>query len=62
MKRTASFLFLIALILIFFVLNLLMGTVKIPIGEVLSILVSPSSGEVGEGASISHNIIWSSRL
>lgn len=62
MKRTASFLFLIALILIFFVLNLLLGTVKIPIGEVLSILVSPSSGEVGEGASISHNIIWSSRV
>lgn len=62
MKRTASFLFLIALILIFFVLNLLLGTVKIPIGEVLSILVSPSSGEVGEGTSISHNIIWSSRV
>ena len=61
MKRTASFLFLILLILSLFILNLLLGTVKIPVGEVLGILFSaPSAG--GDGASIFHNIIWSSRV
>jgi len=61
MKRTASFLFLILLILSLFILNLLLGTVKIPVGEVLGILFSaPSAG--GGGASIFHNIIWSSRV
>ena len=61
MKRTASFLFLILLILSLFILNLLLGTVKIPVGEVLGILFSPSTAG-GDGASVFHNIIWSSRV
>ncbi len=63
MKRTASFLFLVALILALFVLNLLLGTVKIPVGEVLGILFSPSStaGD-GGGSSIHANIVWNSRV
>ena len=61
MKRTASFLFLILLILSLFILNLLLGTVKIPVGEVVGILFSPPSAG-GDGASIFHNIIWSSRV
>ena len=61
MKRTASFLFLILLILSLFILNLLLGTVKIPVGEVLGILFSPPTAG-GDGAYIFHNIIWSSRV
>lgn len=61
MKRTASFLFLILLILSLFILNLLLGTVKIPVGEVVGILFSPPTAG-GDGASIFHNIIWSSRV
>lgn len=61
MKRTASFLFLILLILSLFILNLLLGTVKIPVGEVLGILFSPPTAG-GDGASVFHNIIWSSRV
>ena len=61
MKRTASFLFLTLLILSLFILNLLLGTVKIPMGEVLSILFSPPTS-VGDGGSIASNIIWSSRV
>ena len=55
------FIGLVALIAVLFVLNLLLGTVKIPIGEVLSILLSPSSAGGGE-ASVASNIIWSSRV
>ena len=61
MKRTASFLFLILLILSLFILNLLLGTVKIPVGEVIGILFSPPTAG-GDGASVFHNIIWSSRV
>lgn len=61
MKRTASFLFLILLIFSLFILNLLLGTVKIPVGEVLGILFSPPTAG-GDGAYIFHNIIWSSRV
>lgn len=53
---------LVALIAVLFVLNLLLGTVKIPMGEVLSILFSPPSGGTGEGASVAANIIWNSRV
>ncbi|MBR0432991.1 MAG: iron ABC transporter permease [Bacteroidaceae bacterium] len=53
---------LVALIAVLFVLNLLLGTVKIPMGEVLSILFSPHSGGTGEGASVAANIIWNSRV
>ena len=55
------FIGLVALIAVLFVLNLLLGTVKIPIGEVLSILLSPASEGGGE-ASVASNIIWSSRV
>ncbi len=55
------FIGLVALIAVLFVLNLLLGTVKIPIGEVLSILLSPASAGGGE-ASVAANIIWSSRV
>ena len=55
------FIGLVALIAVLFVLNLLLGTVKIPIGEVLSILLSPASAGGGE-ASVASNIIWSSRV
>ena len=55
------FIGLVALIAVLFVLNLLLGTVKIPIGEVLSILISPASAGGGE-ASVASNIIWSSRV
>ncbi len=63
MKRTASFLFLVALILALFVFNLLLGTVKIPVGDVLGILFTPSStaGD-GGGSSIHANIVWISRV
>ena len=56
------FVALVALIAVLFVLNLLLGTVKIPMGEVLSILFSPPSGGTGEGASVAANIIWNSRV
>lgn len=59
MKHTTSFLLLTLLIVVLFVLNLLLGTVHIPVREVLSILLSPPSGE---DASIFANIIWSSRI
>ena len=48
------------LIAALFVLNLLLGTVHIPVKEVLAILLSPSS--VGGEASVASNIIWSSRV
>lgn len=56
------FILLIALILVLFVLNLLLGTVKIPVRDVLSILFFPSSQEGVEGGAIWANIIWSSRV
>ena len=62
MKHSSSFILLTLLIVVLFVLNLLLGTVHIPIREVLSILLSPpSTGEVGDG-SVFSNIIWSSRV
>ena len=44
-------------ILILFVLNLLLGTVKIPVGDIVATLMG--SQEVSE---ITRNIIWSSRV
>ena len=55
------FILLIALILVLFVLNLLLGTVHIPFKEVMAILFSPPS-QAGSGASVFSNIIWSSRV
>ena len=67
MKRSASFLFLIALIFALFVLNLLLGTVKIPIGEVLGILIDKICNPFNESTyqtinQIHANIIWNSRV
>ena len=62
MKRTGSFILLVLFIAMLFVLNLLLGTVRIPMHEVLSILFSPPSSEIGEEASVFSNIIWSSRV
>ena len=62
MKRTLAFILLVTLIAVFFVLNLLLGTVKIPMGEVLRILSSPPISGTDDGASVFANIIWSSRV
>ena len=50
---------LIALIVVLFVLNLLLGTVKIPVTDVLGILISGGSESY---SSVFSNIIWSSRV
>ncbi|MBO4800613.1 MAG: iron ABC transporter permease [Bacteroidaceae bacterium] len=63
MKQSLSFILLILLIVIFFVLNLLLGTVHIPVPDILTILLAPPSITGGvEGGSIYSNIIWSSRV
>ena len=56
-NRIASYLLLFLGIVLLFVLNLLLGTVKIPVGEVVATLMG--SQEVSE---IHRNIIWSSRV
>ena len=57
------FIVLIVLIVALFVLNLLLGTVHIPFGEVIAILFSPTSQAGAEGGSaVFSNIIWSSRV
>ena len=56
-NRIASYLLLFLGIVLLFVLNLLLGTVKIPVGEVVATLIG--SQEVSE---IHRNIIWSSRV
>ncbi len=63
MKRL-WFLLLVMLIALLFVLNLLLGTVHIPIRDVLSILCAPSDWTATESseATIWANIIWSSRV
>ena len=63
MKRSLAFLLLALLILVLFVLNLLLGTVKIPFADVMHILqVPPSLAGTSEGGSVFSNIIWSSRV
>ena len=63
MKQSLSFILLILLIVIFFVLNLLLGTVHIPVPDILTIWLAPPSITGGvEGGSIYSNIIWSSRV
>ena len=75
-RNSLFFLSLFLLLAVFFVLNLLLGTVRIPIADVLRILFSlpsplnspPSQGGVGMVGSgvgsleIWHNIVWSSRV
>ncbi len=55
--KVSKFIILIVSIAVLFVLNLLLGTVKIPVGDVLATLTG--SQEVSE---ITCNIIWSSRV
>ena len=63
MKRSLAFLLLVLLILVLFVLNLLLGTVKIPFADVMHILQAPPSlAGTSEGGSVFSNIIWSSRV
>jgi iron complex transport system permease protein len=57
MKVLYKFILLFLASLAFFVLNLLLGTVKIPIDAVLSILIGD-----GSQSEIWSNIIWSSRV
>lgn len=55
--RVSKFIILVVSIAVLFVLNLLLGTVKIPVGDVLASLMG--SQEISE---ITRNIIWSSRV
>ena len=61
MKVLYTFLFLFLGSVIFFVLNLLLGTVQIPLDEVLRILVG-GTADTTEQWTIWSNIIWSSRV
>lgn len=56
--------FLALLILVLFVLNLLLGTVHIPVRDVITILLNPvfRTEEAGGGSVVFSNIIWSSRV
>ncbi len=55
--KVSKFIILVVSIAVLFVLNLLLGTVKIPVGDVLATLMG--SQEISE---ITRNIIWSSRV
>ena len=65
MKRHSltKFVMLVALIVVFFVLNLLLGTVRIPLADVLRILTGTVNPDVpAENWTIWSNIVWSSRV
>jgi iron complex transport system permease protein len=63
MKYSAFFILLTLLIVVLFVLNLLLGTVSIPVRDVLSILFSPSALNLDSSTqAVWSNIIWSSRI
>ena len=63
MKHSTSFILLTLLIVVLFVLNLLLGTVSIPVRDVLSILFSPSALNPNSSTqAVWSNIIWSSRV
>lgn len=63
MKHSVSFILLTLLIVVLFVLNLLLGTVSIPVRDVLSILFSPSALNLDTSTqAVWSNIIWSSRV
>ena len=58
-----KFVMLVALIVVFFVLNLLLGTVRIPLADVLRILTGTVNPDVpAESWTIWSNIVWSSRV
>ena len=56
MKNSVLFFVLLASIALFFVLNLLLGTVHIPMMDILCILSGGGDNEIW------HNIVWSSRV
>lgn len=56
-NNTLLYLLLLAVMAVFFVLNLLLGTVRIPMTAVLNILVGG-----GETSEVWRNIVWSSRV
>ena len=63
MKHSVSFILLTLLIVVLFVLNLLLGTVSIPVRDVLCILFSPSTLNLDSSTqAVWSNIIWSSRV
>ncbi len=63
MKHSVSFILLTLLIVVLFVLNLLLGTVSIPVRDVLCILFSPSALNLDSSTqAVWSNIIWSSRI
>ena len=63
MKHSVSFILLTLLIVVLFVLNLLLGTVSIPVRDVLCILFSPSALNLDSSTqAVWSNIIWSSRV
>ena len=63
MKHSVSFILLTLLIVVLFVLNLLLGTVSIPVRDVLCILFSPSTLNLDSSTqAVWSNIIWSSRI
>ncbi len=63
MKKSPKFLILLVAIFLLLVVNLLLGTVHIPVYDVCRILISPFWPQAdGEGSEIWTNIIFSSRL
>lgn len=62
-RSLPKFVLLLAVIIVFFVLNLLLGSVHIPLGDVLRILTgAESTGTSAEEWTVWSNIIWSSRV
>ncbi len=58
-----KFIFILAVIIVFFVLNLLLGSVMIPLSDVVRILVGTDNPSVSSGDwEIWSNIVWSSRV
>ena len=63
MRRTLLLMLVLALtIVVIAIVNLLIGSVRIPVADVCSILFSPLSEGQGEASEIWANIIWKSRL
>ncbi|MBR1683176.1 MAG: iron ABC transporter permease [Bacteroidaceae bacterium] len=61
MMKKLWFIALVMLIATLFILNLLLGTVHIPVTDVLRILATPKMDAAGDGT-VFTNIIWNSRV
>ena len=61
MMKKLWFIALVVLIAALFILNLLLGTVHIPVTDVLRILATPKMDAAGDGT-VFANIIWNSRV